>query len=775
MKPKQLASIGTRGAWCLAALLCFSACGADSPLIVFESPRGGEVYIVGQTQKLRIVSKFKALTLELSRDGGATFEPLGTLDNTNKASRNVFAWVVSGAATHNAVIRATSVQKAGPQVTVSSGFAIDAGNLVGGGVTLPAASVSVGTLQDGAVTTPKLADAAVTTPKIADKNVTDAKISSGQASSHLVLASDGTGGAQWTPTANTLPAGSITNTSLADGAVTSEKVQSLAGNKIIPDFGVQNIQTAGNVTAWSFIGSGAGLTGILPGALPLVGAPYVLKAGDTMTGPLTLSADPTGNLHAATKQYVDAERTRAQNSETTLTTNLNAEVTRATAAETTLTTNLTSETTRATTAEGTKVAKSGDTMTGALTLNADPTAGLHAAPKQYVDAEKTRAQGAETTLTNNLSAEVTRAQGAEGTLTTNLNAEVTRATGAENTLTTNANSRVLKAGDTMTGLLTLSGAPTLNLHAATKAYVDAETTRATGVEGTLTTNLTAETTARTTADTGLQNSINTKVNKAGDTMTGALVLSGDPTSALQAATKQFIDAETTRATNAETTLTNGKVNKSGDTMTGALVLSGDPTSGLHPATKQYVDSANAAQNASPTNFIQNQSGAAQSASFNISGNATIGGNINLTGSIQTGPRMRYISIPAAAFHTTIINGSNTGGGQVNQGASGGGGTFEASVQLPDGSIIKSVYAFVRDNSATFDATISLESYTTAGTGATLGMLTTTGQSASFQQLQKLDISATVNNQTTGYYVSATINDTIALRIVIVGYEISTLP
>lgn len=112
---------------------------------------------------------------------------------------------------------------------------------------------------------------------------------------------------------------------------------------------------------------------------------------------------------------------------------------------------------------------------------------------------------------------------------------------------------------------------------------------------------------------------------------------------------------------------------------------------------------------------------------------------------------------------------------MNQGASGGGGTFEASVQLPDGSIIKSVYAFVRDNSATFDATISLESYTTAGTGATLGMLTTTGQSASFQQLQKLDISATVNNQTTGYYVSATINDTIALRIVIVGYEISTLP
>ncbi|MDR7496835.1 MAG: hypothetical protein QN174_07750 [Armatimonadota bacterium] len=35
----------------------------------------------------------------------------------------------------------------------------------------------------------------------------------------------------------------------------------------------------------------------------------------------------------------------------------------------------------------TKVAKSGDTMTGALTLPSDPTAALHAATKQYVDSQ----------------------------------------------------------------------------------------------------------------------------------------------------------------------------------------------------------------------------------------------------------------------------------------------------------------------------------------------------------------------------------------------------
>ena len=32
---------------------------------------------------------------------------------------------------------------------------------------------------------------------------------------------------------------------------------------------------------------------------------YVLKAGDTMTGYLTLNADPINPLHAATKQYTD--------------------------------------------------------------------------------------------------------------------------------------------------------------------------------------------------------------------------------------------------------------------------------------------------------------------------------------------------------------------------------------------------------------------------------------------------------------------------------------
>jgi len=53
----------------------------------------------------------------------------------------------------------------------------------------------------------------------------------------------------------------------------------------------------------------SGLDGIVvteTAALILVSGTQVLRSGDTMTGFLILNANPTANLHAATKQYVDA-------------------------------------------------------------------------------------------------------------------------------------------------------------------------------------------------------------------------------------------------------------------------------------------------------------------------------------------------------------------------------------------------------------------------------------------------------------------------------------
>ena len=65
------------------------------------------------------------------------------------------------------------------------------------------------------------------------------------------------------------------------------------------------------------------------------------------------------------------------------------------------------------------------------------------------------------------------------------------------------------------------------------------------------------------------------VAKTGDTMTGPLVLPGDPSTALQAATKQYADT---------------KLALAGGTLTGALTLAADPVSALQAATKQYADS-----------------------------------------------------------------------------------------------------------------------------------------------------------------------------------------
>jgi len=90
---------------------------------------------------------------------------------------------------------------------------------------------------------------------------------------------------------------------------------------------------------------------------------FVNESGDTMTGFLTLSADPTASGHAANKNYVD-----------TISGSLSSEID-------------SDISTYSGFAEGQFVNESGDTMTGFLTLSADPTAALHAATKQYVDAQ----------------------------------------------------------------------------------------------------------------------------------------------------------------------------------------------------------------------------------------------------------------------------------------------------------------------------------------------------------------------------------------------------
>lgn len=129
---------------------------------------------------------------------------------------------------------------------------------------------------------------------------------------------------------------------------------------------------------------------------------YLKKDGDTMTaGDLTLFRDPTQPKHATTMQWVSGQiTTRTANFITN------------------------------TTADVSYVRKTGDSMSGFLTLNAPPTANNHSSTKKYVDDQ----------ISSNISSL--------------------------------SSSYVKKAGDTMNGSLYLIGPPVSTNEAATKGYVD---------------------------------------------------------------------------------------------------------------------------------------------------------------------------------------------------------------------------------------------------------------------------------------------------------------
>lgn len=109
---------------------------------------------------------------------------------------------------------------------------------------------------------------------------------------------------------------------------------------------------------------------------------------------------------------------------------------------------------------------------------------------------------------------------------------------------------VLKTGDTMTGHLTLVGAPVAPLHAATKKYVD-----------------------DAVASGGTANAL----PLIGGTMTGHIVLKGDPVLPLHPATKKYTDDVSAL-----------RLPLAGGTMSGPVTLSGVPVDDYHAANKKYV-------------------------------------------------------------------------------------------------------------------------------------------------------------------------------------------
>jgi hypothetical protein len=137
----------------------------------------------------------------------------------------------------------------------------------------------------------------------------------------------------------------------------------------------------------------------------------------------------------------------------------------------------------------------GSTMTGSLTLHADPSTSLGAATKQYVDSSVVQPATVVPVM--------------DGTAVVGTSLLYARQDHVHPSDTT----RLALVGGTMTGLLVLSADPSAPLGAATKNYVDGQ------------------------VSTGLA----TKVSKAGDTMTGSLTLNADPSAPLGAATRQYVD------------------------------------------------------------------------------------------------------------------------------------------------------------------------------------------------------------------------------------------
>ena len=176
-----------------------------------------------------------------------------------------------------------------------------------------------------------------------------------------------------------------------------------------------------------------------------------------------------------------------------------------------------------------KLALSGGTMTGFITLHSNPSSSMQAATKASSEA----AAAAAVTAHEADSSAVHAASAISNTPAGNIAATDVQA--ALNELDTE---KLALAGGTMTGNLTLAGAPSSSLHAATKAYVDAAVPvlAASGVTFTPAGDI-----AAANVQAALEELDNEKepllgftpVNKAGDTLTGALILSPEDLSTAQ--------------------------------------------------------------------------------------------------------------------------------------------------------------------------------------------------------------------------------------------------
>ncbi|MGR4847920.1 hypothetical protein [Streptomyces sp. LARHCF252] len=193
------------------------------------------------------------------------------------------------------------------------------------------------------------------------------------------------------------------------------------------------------------------------------------------------------------------------------------------------------------------------------------------------------------------------------------------------------------------------------------------------------------------------------VNTAGDTMTGALVLSGNPSIGLHAATKQYVD-------NLSGSLTGGPfMPLSGGTLTGALTLSGAPTVALHAATKQYVDDETTRATAAEALL-------APKASPSFTGTVTVGGLLSLS----AGQRMvSFASATDALLYSTFINSESVDRFQIK---SEGALYWGSGAATPDTKLYRSAANTLKtDDSFIVDGDLTVTGTTTGVTKSMVGL------------------------------------------------------
>lgn len=315
---------------------------------------------------------------------------------------------------------------------------------------------------------------------------------------------------------------------------------------------------------------------------------YLLKSGGTMTGALLLDGDPSQPLQATTKEYVDVLVNDVLDSVDALRDTVNSDL-------------------------SDLVTRSGDTMTGFLTLHSNPINPMHAVPKQYVDDNALFKTGGIMTGYLSLSGPpVLGSHAASKQYVDNIIANSGIGEGSFLPL----------AGGTMTGKIQLDEDPVDPLHAATKQYVDS-----------VATGLDVKESVRALVDTdiplaGLQVIDGIQLNEGDRVLVigqntpaqnGVYVASqtnwvrsqdadGNPGNEVSSGLFTFVE-EGTENKNTGWVLTTPDpiavgstdlefnkfsatgeyVSKTGDTMSGPLTLNGAPTQSLHAATKGYID------------------------------------------------------------------------------------------------------------------------------------------------------------------------------------------